>query len=226
MSQLWPVLLGALLAITGGYLGARWQGQQQRANLLHEARIDLYAELFTDCRARRIHICDSPYPYPASVSLRAKVDFLASAATKQAWAAMEAAEEEGVMLGVVGSSSEERGWTILVSPSEGRQWRLKLLDRVEDALRADLARGPAKSVWWDRVRPWLGDLRESAIWIMNPSVRRAASRELVDALMVAEHRMRIAKSSKNPPPAGVCATPDCPNPTYTSYCWHCELGER
>ncbi|WP_353962199.1 diguanylate cyclase [Micromonospora sp. NBC_01655] len=35
--------------------GTRWQGQQQRANLLHEAPIPRYADLFTDCHARKIH---------------------------------------------------------------------------------------------------------------------------------------------------------------------------
>ncbi|MEV6695322.1 hypothetical protein AB0M35_28015 [Micromonospora sp. NPDC051196] len=200
--QLWPVILGALLAIGGGYLGARWQGQQQRANLLHEARIALYTELLADCRLRRVHTRESPVPYsPAPMSLQVRMELFASHSVQEAWAEMESAEAQGVMLGVVGARRYPTGVTLLISPAEGRWLRSRFIDRVEAAIRSDLVPAPMHSVWWERTRSWSGYLHEELMWIMKPSVRKAASQEIEDLVMLARHRVTQTRKTDSSSPS-------------------------
>ncbi|MGY0466957.1 hypothetical protein ACW14Y_42860 (plasmid) [Kitasatospora sp. cg17-2] len=57
---------------------------------------------------------------------------------------------------------------------------------------------------------------------------RASSRELQHALIVIERLMRGSSDVRAAPTVGaatVCAKPGCPNLTYASLCWHCELEQ-
>ncbi|MGS2615132.1 hypothetical protein ACVCAH_11495 [Micromonospora sp. LZ34] len=57
---------------------------------------------------------------------------------------------------------------------------------------------------------------------------QAASREISHAMIVVERLMRgLTTISRRPTNgvAGVCATTGCPNLTFATYCWHCELAQ-
>ncbi|MBO4160601.1 hypothetical protein [Micromonospora antibiotica] len=134
MSQLWPILLGAVLAIGGGYLGARWQGQQQRASILHEARINLYVDLMYDCQRRREGLMYmKPEPYETPKDMSTKVYLLASSAVKEAWRRVQ-------VLDIEAEAAKRTGINQASDPAvRVHQQRLAALTELEARIHADVA---------------------------------------------------------------------------------------
>lgn len=148
------MLAGGVIALVGGYLGARWSARfaarHQRANLLHESRIALYVDLFADCRRRDNWLdalCDSfralkqlGESYQPAVPLDARIELLALDRTKAAWSALEAAHD--LLRPVIEREGYPTHEDDLMLPSTPEVVVLRQrIAEVREAVRRDLVKG-------------------------------------------------------------------------------------
>ncbi|MGN9803457.1 hypothetical protein [Micromonospora sp. L32] len=166
MDDMWPVLVGGVVALLGTYLGSRWQARHsakvQRASLLHEQRIALYVDLLAECRDRRRWLEDLTKEYGAvrgqrkdiqyqpAVPVEVRVDLLAPPRTSAACEEMIAA------FAVLAYELQEQGypqheWDVVL-PEQG-EWvaAVEAVGVLNAAIRADLV-DPSDSGgrrrWW------------------------------------------------------------------------------
>jgi hypothetical protein len=167
MSQLWPVLLGAALALVSGYVGARWQArfaaEQQRGLLRYEQQIALYVDVLAECRRKRDWLDRiaglaniGPYEkkitvYQPAVPIGARLDLLGTPAMVTARAEMDEAEI-ALDWDLNNDSYEDRDQYAPVD-YPGRLRMLAAVDALDGAVREALdgSSVPARRKGWFRV---------------------------------------------------------------------------